>query len=149
LVLTDTIMVEPGRLALTTTPSIFPSSLEETVPVSAAGPWFCASAGWLPPTSRASKLALVITRVLVLKDKLARTLPSRVVVIEPSRGGAAVHFSRRRILRRVRPIKSWKVRWAKRALRTLQHAEPVGALPARRLISREQNYASASRWLAQ
>jgi hypothetical protein len=40
LVLTETMMVEPGRLALTTTPSIFPSSGEETVPVSAVGPRF-------------------------------------------------------------------------------------------------------------
>ena len=43
LVLTDTMMVEPGRFALTTTPSIFPSSAEVTVPVRAAG--FCAIAG--------------------------------------------------------------------------------------------------------
>jgi hypothetical protein len=89
LVLTETMMVEPGRLALTTTPSIFPSSDEETVPVSAAEPWFCAIAGWLPAIGKASSPMLAIAP----KDNLVRTSPSRVtVVIEPSRGGAVVDF---------------------------------------------------------
>jgi len=58
LVLTETMMVDPGCLALTTTPSIFPSSVEDTVPVSAAGPWLCAIAGWLPAIGKASRPAL-------------------------------------------------------------------------------------------
>src|SRR5215469_18935011 len=82
-------MVEPGRLALTTTPSIFPSSDEETVPVSAAEPWFCAIAGWAPAIGKASSPMLAIAP----KDNLVRTSPSRVtVVIEPSRGGAVEDF---------------------------------------------------------
>jgi hypothetical protein len=85
LVLTETMMVEPGRLALTTTPSIFPSSVEDTEPARAAGPWFWAIAGWLPAIGKANRHVLAIA----LKDNLARTFPSRVaVVIEPSRGGA-------------------------------------------------------------
>jgi hypothetical protein len=80
-------MVEPGRLALTTTPSIFPSCAEDTVPASAAGPWFWAIAGWLPTIGKATKAVLASAA----KDTLISAFPSRVaVVIVASRGSAVV-----------------------------------------------------------
>src|SRR5258708_2560782 len=83
-------MVEPGRLALTTTPSMFPSSVEDTVPASAAGPSLCAIAGWRPAIGKASRPMLAIAP----KDNLAGAFPGRVaVVIEPSRGSAVVTLS--------------------------------------------------------
>src|SRR5687768_13039088 len=82
-------MVEPGRLALTTTPSIFPSSAEDTVPASAAGPWVWAIAGWLATIGKASRPMLAIAP----KDSPER---SRVaVVIEPSSGSAVVDSTSR------------------------------------------------------
>src|SRR2546426_3799019 len=47
---TVTVMVEPSFLALTRTPSMLPSSVEDTTPVSAAAP--CASAPVGSPASR-------------------------------------------------------------------------------------------------
>src|SRR3954468_12900352 len=47
---TETVMLEPSFLALTTTPSMLPSWVDETTPVSAAAP--CASAPDGRPASR-------------------------------------------------------------------------------------------------
>src|SRR5215217_3181496 len=98
-------MVEPGRLALTTTPSMFRSSREDTVPVSAAGPRFCAIAGGLVRTGQASTPMLA----MATKDTPAKRFPYRLAfVIEPSRGGAAPdifgHDLTRSAGRRVGPI---------------------------------------------
>jgi hypothetical protein len=86
-VLTDTMMVEPGRLALTTTPSIFPSCAEDTVPARAAGPWLWAIAGWLPTIGKAARAVLASAA----KGTLISAFPSRVaVVIVASRGSVVV-----------------------------------------------------------
>src|SRR5436853_4994226 len=55
-VMTLIAMVEPSFLAVTTTPSMLPSSAEETCPVRAEAP--CASAGLKPATSTTVAIAV-------------------------------------------------------------------------------------------
>src|SRR5689334_17368238 len=69
-------MVELGRLALTTTPSIFPSCVDDTVPVSAAGTRFCAVAGCVA-AAKASRL----TRAIAPNENFASSFPTRVAVV--------------------------------------------------------------------
>src|SRR5437016_4645231 len=57
LLTTETVMVEPVRLALTITPSIAPSSAEATLPVSAEGEEFCAAAG--PANIQAARAVVI------------------------------------------------------------------------------------------
>src|SRR6185295_6873817 len=69
---TDTVMVEPSFLALTTTPSMLPSSAEDTTPVSAEAP--CASAPVGRPASRKPQVLTLassqrfLMRIIISQD---------------------------------------------------------------------------------
>src|SRR6266853_3939636 len=65
---TLTVTVEPAFFALTTTPSIAPSSAELTRPASAVE--VCAAAGAGPPAAKARASAAVANRCLVMDDSL-------------------------------------------------------------------------------
>src|SRR5438045_308492 len=56
-------MVEPSRLALTSTPSIGPSSADDTMPVSVAAPCAIASGGAAPSEARAKAAPIMLERM--------------------------------------------------------------------------------------
>src|SRR5258706_12408511 len=70
---TETVMVEPARLALTSPPSIAPSSAELTLPVSAEGDAFCAVAS--PANRHAAKPVAIKSDARKLRIGLAMVDP--------------------------------------------------------------------------
>ena len=72
------------------------------MPASAAGPWFCASAGWLPPTSKASKPTLVITvEDNALEDNLAAAIADFSASIDIDPNYAPAYFQRGKVYERL------------------------------------------------
>jgi hypothetical protein len=72
---TVVVMVPPSRLALTSTPSIAPSSAEATWPASAAAAWAFAGAGITP--SHASALTMLVEASRFLQRMIVP--PSRLM----------------------------------------------------------------------
>src|SRR6478609_6715243 len=94
---TETVAVEPSRLALTTTPSIGPSAAELTCPVNAIGICACAETSVKPtaiaPAAKASKR---LRECMSVSSIVGRSLRANLIVRKPSPAGSALQEVARR-----------------------------------------------------